>query len=191
MESHITRRVASIALALASSIALADTPSVVIANSPSRPVPVAGNVTVGGNVAITNTAANPVPTLDVKNPLQLNYSGVIDTRPAWWTTNSNQVVATVPAGQLWVVEHVSVSFGAAQVAGDNASAWIRTPQVSDVIPVTQNNWPQSYEYVGSVQTKIYVMPGETLTLGVEVCCSTQPGNNGVGATITGYWVPYK
>jgi hypothetical protein len=84
-----------------------------------------------------------------------------------------------------------VSFGAAQVAGDNASAWIRTPQVSDVIPVTQNNWPQSYEYVGSVQTKIYVMPGETLTLGVEVCCSTQPGNNGVGATITGYWVPYK
>ena len=179
---------ASIGLGTMVPIAHADSPlKVQVTNT----VPVTGAVTVGGTVSVTNTPSAPLATLEAKNPLQLRYSGVLNTRPAFQYVNGDPVVATVPAGQMWVIEHISVTFGATYAVGDNATAAVGTPQIYDVIPLSQQRWPDSYEYAASIPTKIYAMPGETVNLYVEVCCSDQNGIEGVSGALTGYWVPTK
>jgi hypothetical protein len=157
------------------------------------PVTVSNAVTIANpvsTVTVGNGTANPVAVLDAKVPLQLPFNSLLGTPHLSQTINTFPMTATVPAGQMWVIEHVSLNFAATATPGDGASVYLDTPQVRDSVPVVQHALGSLYYYDASVQTKVYVMPGETLALSVIVCCSSQPDNLGIQAVVTGYSVPH-
>ena len=193
-------------LAIASSV-FADTQPVRVTNTNANPVPVNGNVVVSGtaNVNVTNPVtiqnpvtavtvgngtAHPVPVLEAKTPLQLLFKSLLAHPYGDDTVNSYPMTATVPAGQMWVIEHITLNFLATAAPGDNAIVYLDTPQIRDSIPMVQHAMFGMYYYDTSVQTKVYVMPGEALSLNVIVGCSPQPNNEGITAAIMGYRITY-
>lgn len=93
--------------------------SVIVANDPSSPVPVAGDLTISGGISVVNDASMPVP-VEVTNglpsapppvPALTAYQSSVDVPfSTGHTSDTPLVIASVPAGQRLVIEHVSGRF---------------------------------------------------------------------------------
>jgi hypothetical protein len=97
---------------------------------PSPPSPTNVNVVNTPNVSVVNTTASPVPVRDVDNPARQPFEAqVVGGFADGAATTGDITIATVPAGKLLVIEHVSV-FGTMLPGQKLVRATIQTEDVS-------------------------------------------------------------
>lgn len=193
---------------LNSLIASPPPPSVPV-NVVNTPLPVSGsvNATVTGNVnatltnssvTVTNAAATPVLVRDVDNghnPYELELTLTNDTTD-YGPTNSTcngppvstqcQVSFTVPAGQRYVVEHVS-----AFIVGPTGQTYTTflSGNVSEFLVMTKQLSASGLDsYTASQPMRVYENPGRFPPASVSVDSSVG-GNFFARVTISGYLVP--
>jgi hypothetical protein len=138
----------------------------------------------GSSVSVINSAQNPVPVQDIREPFQ--------ARSVPGPISSGATFPAVPAGKRLVIEHFSVRVdNSATAVGPDACVLTSTdPSLAGdlfgVQPIASN--AINHIFVASVQTKFYVQTGQT----PQIFCDFLPGAGAsgfIGAFISGYFTP--
>jgi len=117
------------------------------------------------DVRVVNTTSEPVPTLDLTNPAFQPFRENRNVSLAPGEIFKTSTAITVPAGKRLVVEHVSLIGGLPPGQLLDVSVNIGNTIVHKVLVTEQGVFvPQQVTFGSSSPIRVYVSPGEELTL---------------------------
>jgi len=160
-----------------------------ITNTSGSPVP------VGGNVAVTNSVANPVgvqisntkvPTSDVNKPVHTPFSKRFDVT---FSNGSGSANLTVPAGKLLVITYVSCNvdtYPGAHTLVDLATVYANLEVESHLPAYDQGVLLGQEVFCTSEKMTVYADPSSTVTVSFLDSDTTHAGDAILG--IYGYLV---
>jgi len=176
------------------SITVGNTVGVNVLNTP---LPITGSVTTTGSVSLTpgssvsviNTAQNPVPVREIREPFQARTP---NTSPI----SSGLTFPAVPAGKRLVIEHLSVSVNSnaldavpdCALTSSDQSLFFDFFGVQQVASKVINNAANNF-FVASVQTKFYVETGQTPKIVCSFLSPPGPLGGSFAGFISGYFTP--
>jgi hypothetical protein len=185
----------------------AATLQVFVTNTPSQPVPVLGTVavsslpasqSVSGTVNVGNPATNPVLVRvvdDVRKPFEADSAGT-------FAGLATIHVATVPAGQVVVIEHLSaqISVPAGQQITNctlfsngviTAFGFFGNSHDLDetLLAQFQGTDGQNNFFTVNAQTKMYFGPGDSIDFGVSRAPALGGAGSNVNVFVSGYLTP--